>query len=176
MENRKLLNAIISFGAIIALAVVARLIPHAPNFAPIGALALFTGYHFKNKLVWALPVAAMILSDFVLGFHSTVPFVYGSFIIISIIGSYLKKDKTSLLFGASFSSSVIFFLVTNFGVWMMDSIYAKNMSGLVDSYMMGLPFFRNTLVSDLLYTFSFFYGYRYIAGLVRVKLAFFKSS
>lgn len=176
MENRKILNAIVSFGLIILLAVVARILPHAPNFAPIGGLALFTGYHFKNKFAWGLPIAAMILSDFILGFHSTVPFVYGSFIIISIIGSYLKKDKASSLLMASLVSSIVFFVVTNFGVWAMDGIYAKNLAGLMDSFAMGLPFFRNTLISDFLYTFSFFYGYRYVAGFLRVAPAPVKSS
>lgn len=152
----------ISYGAIVLLAVVARLIPHAPNFAPIGGLAIFSGSKFKNKFAWAIPISAMIISDIFLGFHKTIPFVYASFIIASFIGSMVKKDKWQSLMIASLTSSIIFFLVTNFGVFMTGTMYAKNINGLTQCYLMALPFFRNTVLSDFIYTFSFFYGFKYL--------------
>ena len=83
----------ISYTAIILLAVVARLIPHAPNFAPIGGLALFSGTHFKKKIALFIPLTAMFLSDIFLGFHKAIPYVYVSFIIIALIGGLIKNNK-----------------------------------------------------------------------------------
>jgi len=183
MENREILkqvnkvykvfkvHKVASYLAIILLAVVARLVPHAPNFAPIGGLALFSGAHFKKKSALLIPLAAMFFSDIFLGFHKTIPYVYLSFILITIIGKYLKENpKVINLISASLLSSVLFFLITNFGVWVTGSMYLKTVNGLLQSYLMGLPFFRNTLISDLFYTFSFFYGYRFLSSFVFKKL------
>lgn len=164
------IKKIISYGAVILLAVVARLIPHAPNFAPIGGLALFTGANFKNKIALIIPLSAMFVSDIFLGFHKTVPFVYASFLIIAIIGGLIKTNKWQSLFTASLVSSVLFFLITNFGVWVTGTMYAKNLNGLIQCYGFGVPFFRNTLISDLFYSFSFFYGYRFLSGFVFKKI------
>ena len=164
----------VSIFAIILLAVVTRLIPHAPNFAPIGGLALFSGANFKNKTALLIPLSAMFISDIFLGFHKTVPFVYLSFIIIALIGGLIKTNKWQSLLKASLISSVLFFLITNFGVWATGSMYQKNLSGLIQSYVMGLPFFRNTIISDLFYSFSFFYGYRFLSNFVFKKLELLK--
>lgn len=162
---------VISYIAIILLAVVARLIPHPPNFAPIGGLALFSGANFKKKSALLIPLAAMFISDIFLGFHKTIPYVYVSFILITIIGKYIKENpKVINLISASFLSSVLFFLITNFGVWATGTMYQKNFAGLIQSYILGIPFFRNTLISDLIYTFSFFYGYRFLSSFVFKKL------
>ncbi|EKE13754.1 MAG: hypothetical protein ACD_12C00836G0001 [uncultured bacterium] len=158
------LKSIFTYGSIILLAVVARLIPHAPNFAPIGGLALFSGANFKNKIALLIPLTAMFLSDIFLGFHKTIPYVYLSFIIIALIGGLIKNNKWQSILKASLLSSVLFFLITNFGVWATGSMYQKNLSGLTQSYVMGLPFFRNTILSDLFYSFSFFYGYRFLSN------------
>ena len=158
----------VSIFAIILLAVVARLIPHAPNFAPIGGLALFSGANFKNKIALLIPLSAMFISDIFLGFHKTVPYVYVSFIIIALIGGLIKNNKWQSLALASLTSSVLFFLITNLGVWATGTMYVKNLDGLLQSYAMGLPFFRNTVLSDLFYSFSFFYGYRFLPNLKKI--------
>lgn len=160
----------VSIFAIILLAVVARLIPHAPNFAPIGGLALFSGANFKNKIALLIPLSVMFISDIFLGFHKTIPYVYASFIIIALIGGLIKNNKWQSLLKASLISSVLFFLITNFGVWATGTMYQKNLSGLIQCYGFGVPFFRNTLLSDLFYTFSFFYGYRFLSSFVFKKL------
>jgi hypothetical protein len=165
-------QTLISHASIILLAVVARLIPHAPNFAPIGGLALFSGSHFKKKIALLIPLSAMFISDIFLGFHKTVPYVYISFIIIALIGGLIKNNKWQSLMLASLTSSVLFFLITNFGVWATGSMYQKNLDGLIQSYVMGLPFFRNTLISDLFYSFSFFHGYRFLSNFVLKKQTF----
>jgi hypothetical protein len=156
----------VSILAIILLAIVARLVPHAPNFAPIGGLALFSGNNFKNKTALLILLLAMFISDIFLGFHKTMPFVYASFIIIALIGGLIKNQKWQSIVLASLTSSVLFFLITNFGVWATGSMYVKNINGLIQSYAMGIPFFRNTVISDLFYSFSFFYGYKFLSGFV----------
>ena len=169
--KRSQIQKLISYTAIILVAIVARVIPHAPNFAPIGGLALFSGSHFKKKIALVIPLTAMFVSDIFLGFHKTVPYVYVSFIIIALIGSLIKNNKWQSLLLASLTSSVLFFLITNFGVWATRSMsYQKNLNGLMQSYAMGLPFFRNTIISDLFYSFSFFYGYRFLSNFVFKKL------
>lgn len=181
MENRKVLNKfiklenskvykVVPFLAIVLLAVVARLIPHPANFAPIGGLALFSGTHFKNKLAVLIPLLAMTVSDIFLGFHPTIVYVYISFTIIFLIGTKIKNKSFLRFVFASLFSSSIFFLVTNFGVWQTGTMYDKTLYGLLQSYIMGIPFFRNTALGDLFYTVSFFYGYEF---LIRLK---FKSS
>jgi len=162
------IQTLISYIVIILLAIVARVIPHAPNFAPIGGLALFSGSHFKKKIALIIPLTAMFVSDIFLGFHKTVPYVYVSFIIISLIGGLIKNNKWQSVALASLVSSVLFFLITNFGVWATGTMYVKNLDGLLQSYAMGLPFFRNTVLSDLFYSFSFFYGYRFLPNLKKI--------
>lgn len=155
---------------IILLAVFARIIPHPPNFVPIGGLALFSGANYKKKSAIVIPLLAMFLSDIFLGFHKTMPYVYVSFIIIFFIGRLIKNNKWQSIFMASLISSVLFFVITNFGVWETGTMYQKNLAGLMQSYAFGIPFFRNTLISDLFYSFSFFYGYRFLSDFNLKKL------
>lgn len=150
------------------IAAFSRLVPHPPNLAPVGGLALFSGAHLKGKIAYGLPLLIMLISDLFLGFHSTIPYVYLSFLLIVFIGRRLQKKKTFIrIITISFTSSVLFFLITNFGVWISTNMYAKNFAGLVNAYDMGLPFFRNTLIGDMFYTLVFFYGYEYISLLMK---------
>lgn len=146
---------------IIFVAAGMRILPHEPNFAPIGALALFGGANFKSWKAFAVPIAAMIISDLFLGFHSTMIWVYGSFILITLLGKVFLsgKVKWGKLLGLSLLSSVLFYLITNFGVWATGTMYARIFSGLIESYAMGVPFFRNTILGDLTYNFVFFGAY-----------------
>lgn len=148
---------------IIFIAAMMRLLPHPPNFAPIGALALFSGAHLDKKSRFIIPLFAMALSDIFLGFHNDILFVYASFVIIIMIGSRLKNQiSPQHVFAASLGSSILFFVITNYGVWAASDMYVKNVSGLIQSYAMGVPFFRNTVLSDMLYSFGLFYGYRFL--------------
>lgn len=174
MENRKILiknqNWTI-YGLIILLAVIARLLPHPPNFAPISGLALFSGSHFKNKFSFLIPLSAMFFSDIFLGLHQTIAYVYFSFLIIYFIGRTFLTKKTFLrIIFSSLFSSIIFFLITNFGVWHLTSMYPKTFNGLFQSYIMALPFFRNTFFSDIFYSLSFFYGFNFLKNLKDQKL------
>lgn len=138
-----------------------RLLPHPSNFEPIGAMALFAGAYFDDKR-WAfvVPLAAMLLSDAVIGFHTQMPLVYGVFALVVGLGSYLRERRTALnVAGAAVASSVLFFVVTNLGVWAFDGLYPRTFEGLVVCYIAAIPFFANTLAGTLFYSLLLFGGF-----------------
>ena len=144
---------------------IARVLPHAPNFAPIGAIALFGGAHMSKKQALTLPIVAMILSDYFIGFDSLEMrlSVYGSFLLIVGLGMLLKKHLNyKTLATATLASSMIFFLITNLSVWAFGSMYPKTFAGLVDAFVMAIPFFRNTILGDFFYSGLFFGGYELV--------------
>jgi hypothetical protein len=141
-----------------------RLIPHPPNFAPIAAMALFGGAYFSKK--WAaflVPMLAMFITDMILGFHETMWAVYLSFAMIVVIGMLILKNvKIGNLFFASVISSVSFFIITNFGAWLSMGIYPKTSTGLIACYTSAIPFFHQTLLSDLFFAAVLFGAYHLI--------------
>lgn len=138
----------------------ARLIPHPPNFSPIAAMALFGGATFASKrAAFLVPLAAMFLSDVVLGFYSITPVVYGSFALITCLGFGVRRRQTVWrLVSASVAAAVLFFATTNFGMWALEDWYPRTMSGLWECYVAAIPFFRNTLLSNLFYSAVLFGG------------------
>lgn len=134
-------------------AAASRLAPHPPNFAPIGAMALLGGACFSDKRqAFAVPLGAMLLSDLVLGFHRLMPVVYGSFALIVVIGMWLRnRRRLAPIAAASLAGSVLFFLVTNFGVWALGTFYPKTAEGLIACYVAAIPFFPNTVLGDATY-------------------------
>jgi hypothetical protein len=138
-----------------------RLVPHPPNFAPITAMALFSGaYLGRRPLAFAAPLGAMVLSDAIIGFHSGVPFVYASVAAIVLLGWLALSRVTVLrLSGAAIASSALFFLVTNFGTWLLSGMYPLTTSGLVACYVAAIPFFQNTVAGDLFYAGVLFGGF-----------------
>jgi hypothetical protein len=160
---------------LVALGVAARLLPHIPNFAPVTATALFTGAYMTRRVSLVALLAILLLSDYALLYaspfgrtsfdhlyapwelwHSTLPYVYGSFGVSALVGWYVKGHRTAgvVLLAAVFCA-VQFFLITNAGVWLAGA-YDRGINGLWESYVAGLPFFRGTLLGDLLYTSAFF--------------------
>ena len=146
---------------IIVLAAATRLIPHPPNFTPIIAMGLFGGAYIHNRsLAVLIPIGAMFLSDLFLGFHGTVYFVYGSLLLVTILGMiFINKITITNCTVAVLSSSFLFFISTNLGVWLTSSYYPKNIEGILACYTMALPFFGNTLAGTLLYSSIMFGGY-----------------
>jgi Family of unknown function (DUF6580) len=139
--------------ALIIAAAATRLLPHPLNFAPVTAIALFGGAKFADRrLAFLVPFVAMLLSDLVLGFHATMPFVYGSFALIVCLGLMLRRRQRMLPIAATtISGSALFFVVTNLGFWLMGSDYPKTVAGLTACYVAAIPFFQNTLLGDALY-------------------------
>jgi len=141
---------------LILFAAFSRLIPHPANFAPIAAIALFSGAYFDKKYMFIIPIAAMLLSDIFIGFHSTMPWVYGSFILIGIAGIWLKSHKkVGYIIGTTLVSSILFFIITNFGIW-TAGYYSYTFNGLIECYTMAIPFFRNSLAGDFIYVTAMF--------------------
>jgi len=142
---------------------VTRIIPHVPNVAPIAAMSLFVGSKMHWRYAVIIPLIAMFMSDYFLGFHSTMIFVYGSFLLIALIGILLRKYKNpAVILGASLASSLLFFIITNFGVFIAGDLYPRTYQGFLECYLAALPFFRNTLIGDLAYTTVLFGGFELI--------------
>jgi hypothetical protein len=140
---------------LIILGIAARFLPHPANFAPIGAIAIFSGIYLPKKLAIILPLAAMFFSDIFIGFYS-LPImlsVYVGFVIIGLIGLAVRKNKKlSTVLGGTILGSVIFYLLTNAAVWAFGALYPHTVAGLMQSYYLAIPFFRNSLLGDLFYT------------------------
>jgi hypothetical protein len=146
-------------GMILA-ATASRLVPHPPDFSPIAAIALFGGATFANKrAAFLVPLAALFLSDLVLGFYAITPVVYGAFAIIACLGLWLRRRRTvGRIAGAAIAGAFLFFALTNLGVWAISGWYPKTPAGLIECYAAAIPFFRNTLLSNLLYATLLFGG------------------
>jgi hypothetical protein len=149
----------------IGIGLLGRLLPHLPNMTPIGAMALFFGAKFGMKKGLIVMLVTMLLSDLVKGLHATMWATYGSFFLAILMGKMIANRKSiGWIIGAGMTSSVLFFVLTNFAVWMAPNfMYAKNIQGLIDCYIMAIPFFRNTLAGDLIYTTVFFGGYELVS-------------
>jgi hypothetical protein len=148
-------------GAIVAAAAL-RLVPHPPNFTPIGAMALFSGAYLgrRGAIALAAPLGALFLSDLVLGFYRGMPTVYFSVALIVLIG-WLALKRVSLfrVGGAALASSVLFFLLTNFGMWLSSGFYPLTLAGLEECYVAAIPCVQNTVAGDLFYSAVLFGGF-----------------
>jgi hypothetical protein len=154
---------------LIVIAAMARLVPHPPNFSPIGAMALMGGAYLSRKwLAILVPILALYLSDIILNnfvlseffgesmssrfFSAYMLPVYGSIILIAFIGmKFLKRIKLPSVLLSALGASVVFYLVTNFGVWLAGSGYPKTIGGLISCFTAGLPFFKYTILGNVVF-------------------------
>lgn len=161
MKKNKLFVALI----LITLGVACRLLPHAWNFTPIVAIALFAGVYLGRKEALIIPMVAMLVGDLFLGFYQwqiMVP-VYFSFLVVGVIGMLIKKHKsTETVLAGSIVASVVFFIITNLAVWFFSPLYARTLVGLANCFAMATPFFRNTLLGNLFYTGVLFGAYEMV--------------
>lgn len=187
------MNKFISPIYIVFAAAALRLLPHEPNFTPVAAMAMFGGAYLNKKSAILLPLAIMLISDYLLLYinpfnpgnsninrfipfsnliHSTTIFVYLSFIISALVGIMLRNNKKPLyVISASVFISIQFFIITNFGVW-LTGYYPKTYDGLVATYIAGIPFFKGTFFGDIFYTSLFFGGYKLLLRLFKKPLTF----
>lgn len=153
--NKKQL-VIITF---IVIAVLVRLFPHLPNVTPVTAIALFSGVYFTNKkFAFTMPLLAMVLSDLFLGFSAITLFVYAAFILVAYIGLSSKKISIKSIL----ISSISFFIITNFGVWLL--YYPKSFAGLVECYTLAIPFFRNSIIGDFFFAGVMYFGFEFVSN------------
>jgi hypothetical protein len=146
---------------LIVAAALMRLIPHPANFVPITAIALFGGaYLLDRRMAYLLPLGALVLSDLWLGFHAQMWLVYACFMAVVWIGTRLQGHRGVLpVAGATVASSVLFYLVTNLGVWALAGLYPHTLDGLLVCYVAAIPFFHNALLGDLFYVGLLFGGF-----------------
>jgi len=150
-NQEKLLAVFVIFAAFL------RVIPHPLNFTPVTSLALFSGVMFSRKwMSVGIPLVVMILSDMVLGFYSISLWVYIAFISITIFGWFINKmNINSILL-----SSIIFFIISNFGVWVLG--YPHTIEGLILCYTMAIPFFGYSIIGDLFWGMIIKYSFKFI--------------
>ena len=173
---------IILLTVILVALILIRVFFQIPNFNPLGAVALMGGILFSSKVLrWIVPMGALLLGDLLLGISSPTYmdyvlsidffFVYASFAAIILIGTFLSKNATlSKVLGGSLLGAVAFFLISNAGSWISMPEYSKDFAGLITSYEMGLPFFRATLVSQLVFSLGIYLVYN-LATSKKVVLA-----
>ena len=148
--------------SLVLILVLSRLIPHPPNFTPIVAVAIMSGYLFKNiYLSFATLLVSMLVADAFIGFYENIFFVYLSLLFLVYIFYKLgRKINLKNLFLYSFAGSILFFIITNFGVWLLGSPgldnlpYEKNLQGLIKCYILAIPFIKNTVLSTLTFSYS----------------------
>ena len=136
-----------------------RIIPHPPNFTPIITIAIMSGYLFRNiYLSIATLLISMLLSDAFIGFYKNMFFVYLSLIfIVYIFYKISNQINFKNLFLFSIFGSFIFYLISNFGVWYFGSLYEKNFNGLIECYFLAIPFFKNTVISTIIFSYAAFF-------------------
>ena len=152
---------------LVVIAIVSRIIPHLPNFTPVESIALFSGaYILRNKLAYLIPILGIYLGDLLLNntvYRSFYPaeegviwisgYMIWTFVAMAgiiLLGIQLKHKLSALrVIGFSLTGSILFFLVSNFGVWAGSVVYPKSMAGLIECYTLALPFFRNSLLSQI---------------------------
>jgi hypothetical protein len=157
--NRKNIQRIAIIICLVALAVGWRIINHnyqfAPNLELVTAVSVLSAIIFGWRIALIVPIATMIISDIIIGNSSIFMFTWGSFAIIGLSATILRKlndkPKIQILSSIGFAavSTFLFFIITNFGVW-LQGWYPATMAGLIDSYVMAIPFYRTMLIGNLI--------------------------
>jgi len=162
---------LLGLGVIVVLVALSRVLPHPPNFSPAVALGLLGGaYCLTVSQGLILVFGAMLLSDIIIGFHPSLPAVYIALALSVCIGRLLKENRQVLSIAlATFGSSVLFFVITNFSAWLELPEYPKNLSGLMAAYTAAIPFFRNSLLGDVFYVALLFGGLQLLSANWRAR-------
>lgn len=154
---------------VLLLAAAARLIPHLPNFAPIGAMAFFGGRSMLGRKAFVFPLVALFISDIFLGFYAwqIMAAVYVSFVLYGVVGRMMRNHAGALpVLGGTLIGSLLFFFITNWAVWAFSPLYPKTIMGLGVAYLAGVPFLRNTILGDAVYVSILCGGYALIVRLL----------
>jgi len=147
--------------AFIIIASLSRLVPHLPNFTAISAIALFGAAYYDKKITALLvPITILFITDAILGFYQGMAWIYGTFIIVALIGFMLRKNTSvpRVIF-ASILSSICFYLLTDFGTWIGTNMYPHTFNGLIECYIAAIPFSRYEAIGTLFYSGVLFGSY-----------------
>ena len=147
-----------------------RLLPHPANFVPLGAIAIFSGLFLPRKLALWLPLAALLVSDLFIGFYmwEVMLTVYASFLLTTFVATKIDHKFAPIL-GTTLAGAIFFFLTTNAAVWAFGTMYTHDLTGLSQSYIQALPFFRNSLLGDLFFTGILVGSYQALRFLLKEK-------
>ena len=168
LDNKKVLIPLL----LVILGLTARLLPHTANFTPIFAIAMFGALYLPKKYALIIPLAAMFVSDIFIGFYSwqIMLAVYSSFAFMGAIGLLVRKNKKfSTVLGGTLLGSILFFLITNASVWAFGTMYMHNFAGLMQSYTMAIPFFKNSLFGNLFYVGILVGGFEFAKLMITKK-------
>lgn len=145
---------------ILTIGILSRIVLHIPNFSPVYALALFSGAYLDKRLSLVLPVILLMVTDLVLGVYPDAPFTWMGMASIAAFGWILRERKGIWnVLGVSVLASVVFFVISNFGVWIMGGLYSVDLKGLTDCFVMAIPFFKHTLISTVVYSVILIMGF-----------------
>ncbi len=150
---------------LIALGITARLVPHPWNATPVMAIALFAGAYLPRRWAILLPWLILAATDIVLGWHATIPFTWGSFMLTGMLGWWIRqRPGVARVAAGTLGGSLLFFVIPNFGVWLPGGLYPMTAAGLRQCYVAAIPFFRTTLLGDAVYAAALFGGYALANG------------
>ena len=162
MSRQTVIEGVV-FVVLVSFCVVMRLTEHAANFAPVAAAALFAGFWFRRRvLAFAFPLVAMGVSDAFIGtYHVGIMIVvYAAMLFPLVWRTLLRSRLTAVRVGlCAVTGSVVFFVGTNLAVWLFGPLYEHTAAGLAQCYVAALPFFRNTMCGDLIWSATFFGAY-----------------
>ena len=165
------MNTIKCFSFFVCLLLISRLVPHPPNFTPLIAGLVFLPFILQNKkMIFTIPISVLLISDLIIGFHSHMLWTYGSFLLIGL--GVLKFFQQSLmrLSIMSVMAPTLFFIITNFGVWMNTSFYSKDLIGLTECYILAIPFYANNLIATITFALVFYAIWNFSNSLRRPSL------
>jgi hypothetical protein len=143
----------IGFGVVLFLAILAsRFLPHSANFSPVLAVVMFTGLILiKNKkMAFAITLMALLISDFIIGTYDGILFNYLGYAAIISVGFLLQSKRIFSVLAGGVGSAIIFFILSNFGVWLQSGLYSHSVRGIVECYVMAIPFFYSSLYSTVI--------------------------
>lgn len=154
---------------LITLGLSTRLLPHLPNFTAIGAVAIFAGRYLPRRYALILPLLTMFISDIFIGFYSApiMLSVYGSFALMAYLGQKTQNQNWQTVANNTVIGSLLFYLITNWAVWAFGAMYPHTWTGLSISYYLALPFWRNSLAADMIYTATLVGGYEMLTRAIQ---------
>lgn len=155
-----------AYYVLIIVVCLSRLLPHPPNFTPVGALGLFSGAYANRLMSWFAPLLALFISDLLIGLYSPIAMlmVYLGFIASILIGKVMLSGHRSVVnvASASLASAILFYLLSNFGVWLTGTLYPMTLSGFVACFAAAIPFFTYTLAGNLVFSLILFGAFEYM--------------
>ncbi len=160
---------------LIAIAVFSRVVLHVPNFAALAAVGLFAGFYFRETGAFVIPLLAVFISDLFIGFYDlgVMVFVYAAWLVPVFIGksklSFRGRnqwlDKILTIGSKALASSLAFYMISNLGVWLFSGMYQPSFAGLLECYLLAVPFFRATVLGDLAFSGLLFGTYYLVSSL-----------